>query len=77
MRPASQWEGLFDTLARAGRAAEVASPSGPLWLATERRPLVEVLFPEAPILPDVAVPDPIGRAAPPEAGEAATAVGQV
>jgi ATP-dependent Lhr-like helicase len=71
MRPAPQWEGLFEILALAGRAARVATPSGPLWLATERRPLVEVLFPGAAIVPDVAVPEAIGRATPPDAGEAA------
>jgi len=71
MRPAPQWEGLFETLALAGRGARAATPSGLLWLATERRPLVEVLFPGASIVPDVAVPEAIGRAGPPEPGEAA------
>jgi ATP-dependent Lhr-like helicase len=71
MRPAPEWEGFFEVLVAAGRGARAASPSGPLWLATERRPLVEVLFPGASIVPDVAVPEEIRSRALPEQVEAA------
>lgn len=71
LRPAPQWESLFEILVEGGRAARVAIPSGSLWLATERRPLVEVLFPGAAIVPDVAVPEAIGGRALPEPTEAA------
>jgi len=74
MRPASQWEGLFQILVEAGRGARLESPSGPLWLATERRPGVEVLFPGVAIVPDVAVPEAIRSRALPEPVEAAGAV---
>jgi ATP-dependent Lhr-like helicase len=73
LRPDPQWEGLFEILARAGRAALASAPSGPLWIATERRPLAQALFPGVPIDPDVAVPEEIRRRAPPDRGEAAAA----
>ena len=60
MRPAREWAAWFDELARAGRAARVTTADGPLWLATERRELVDALFPGAFIEPDVRLAD--GRA---------------
>jgi ATP-dependent Lhr-like helicase len=74
LRPAPQWESLFEILVEGGRGARAASPSGPLWLATERRPLVEVLFPGASIDPDVVVPEAIKGRALPDPGEAAAMV---
>ncbi len=74
MRPDPQWESFFEILVEAGRGAGVAGPIGPLWLATERRPLVEVLFPGASIVPDVAVPDEIRSRELPERDEAAATV---
>ncbi len=56
MRPAREASSWFDQLARDGRAAAVASTSGSLWLATERRSLVDALFPEAAVEPDVRLP---------------------
>src|SRR5262249_60919193 len=61
LRPAQEWEPWFHELARDRRAARVDTPGGPFWLATERRALVEALFPGAPIDPDVRVPAMRGR----------------
>ncbi|WP_437692314.1 DEAD/DEAH box helicase [Sorangium sp. So ce176] len=61
---------LFEALCAAGRAAEArapadaggaagmagGSPGAPRWVATERRPLVEAIWPEAVFAPDVVVP---------------------
>ncbi|WP_437727795.1 DEAD/DEAH box helicase [Sorangium sp. So ce861] len=55
---------LFEALCAAGRAAEVraardagaGSRAAPRWVATERRPLVEAIWPGAAFAPDVAVP---------------------
>ncbi len=46
----------FAALAADGRAARVETPAGPRWLAVERRPLVETLFPGAPVHPDARLP---------------------
>src|SRR5262249_62374057 len=61
LRPEQEWETWFHELARDRRAARVDTPGGPFWLATERRALVEALFPGAPIDPDVRVPAMRGR----------------
>jgi ATP-dependent Lhr-like helicase len=74
LRPAPQWERLFEVLVDAGRGARAASASGPLWLATEQRPLVELLFPGVSIDPDVAVPEEITRRTLPDPIEAAATV---
>jgi ATP-dependent helicase Lhr and Lhr-like helicase len=55
-RPQPSWAAWFDQLAADGRAATVTTAAGPLWLATERRALVEALFPRKPIVPDVRLP---------------------
>src|SRR5262249_52007209 len=55
MRPVAGWWGWREALARAGRAGCAMASAGPLWLAAERRPLVEALFPGASIAPDVRV----------------------
>ena len=52
---------MFDDLVRERRAATVHGPAGELWCAVERRPVIEVLFPDAALVPDhpcpVAAPD--------------------
>ncbi len=48
-------------LAGDGRAATAETQRGPMWLATERRPAVEALFPGAPITPDVRLRGGAGR----------------
>jgi ATP-dependent Lhr-like helicase len=68
LRPDAAWTAWFDQLAGDGRAATAETPSGPMWLATERRLAVEVLFPGVAIAPDVRLPDP---AAGPDAEAAA------
>ena len=52
------WEPMFGDLVRDRRAATVCGPAGELWCAVERRPLVEVLFPDAAIVPDHPCPVP-------------------
>ncbi len=56
LRPEPEWTPWFDQLVRDGRAATAQTARGPMWLATERRPAVEALFPDAPIAPDVRLP---------------------
>jgi ATP-dependent helicase Lhr and Lhr-like helicase len=53
LSPEPSWQTWFDQLAGEGRVATVETARGPMWLATERRPAVEALFPGAPISPDV------------------------
>ncbi|MDQ3889194.1 MAG: DEAD/DEAH box helicase [Actinomycetota bacterium] len=57
-RPRHEWAVEFEALASAGRAFEVHIPgaSDLLWAATERRPEVETLFPDARFAPDNPVP---------------------
>jgi ATP-dependent Lhr-like helicase len=50
-RPLGAYEELFAELAAAGRAMRV-SVDGGLWCATERRELVQALFPDAAFSPD-------------------------
>ncbi|WP_437514224.1 DEAD/DEAH box helicase [Sorangium sp. So ce1099] len=75
---------LFEALCAAGRAAEVRarpgcgaggdSPGAPRWVATERRPLVEAIWPEAVFAPDVAVPPALRGADGADRGAAITAL---
>ncbi len=55
-RPQADWSAGFEQLVQEGRAATAGTPTGPLWLATERRTAVEALFPDAPVSPDVRLP---------------------
>ena len=51
------WEPHFKALAAAGRAARLETGTGPsLWIATERKPLFDRLYPGAACRPDVVVP---------------------
>jgi len=52
------WAPMFDDLVRDRRAAAVCGPAGEFWFAVERRPLVEVLFPDAALMPDHPCPVP-------------------
>ncbi|WP_438029335.1 DEAD/DEAH box helicase [Sorangium sp. So ce233] len=76
---------LFEALCAAGRAAEVrapldvggagsGSPGAPRWVATERRPLVEAIWPEAVFAPDVVVPPALRPADGADRGAAITAL---
>jgi len=73
-RPEAAWRDWHADLAAAGRAATLDAAAGPLWIATERRPLAAALFPGARVAPDVRVPEPIARAGPPDVDEAAAEV---
>ncbi len=53
LRPLEAWRDWHAELSRQGRAASVTTSEGSLWLAAERRPAVEALFPGARIAPDV------------------------
>jgi ATP-dependent helicase Lhr and Lhr-like helicase len=57
-RPRREWAGQFQALASAGRSFEVHRPgrSEVLWAATERRAVVEALFPGASFVPDHPLP---------------------
>ena len=46
MRPVPPWREWFDSLAAAGRAAEICGPDGVLWCATERSVVLAPLFPD-------------------------------
>ncbi|XXY48226.1 DEAD/DEAH box helicase [Sorangium sp. So ce269] len=75
---------LFEALCAAGRAAEVrarsgcgaggGSPGAPRWVATERRPLVEAIWPEAVFAPDVVVPPALRAEGGADRGAAITAL---
>jgi len=70
LRPAPDWRPMFDTLVAGRRAAAVHGPAGELWCAVERRPVIEVLFPDAAIVPDH--PCPVAsRGEPPDEDAAA------
>jgi ATP-dependent Lhr-like helicase len=71
--PEPAWEAWFAALADGGRAAAVATPQGPRWLATESRASAEALFPGAPIAPDVTLPAALAARTPPSVEEAALA----
>jgi ATP-dependent Lhr-like helicase len=58
LSPHPPWQAWFDELATRGRVATASTARGPLWLAVERRPAVEVLFPGAAIAPDARLPLP-------------------
>jgi ATP-dependent Lhr-like helicase len=61
------WQDFFDQLRSAGRATRVEEPAGPpLWVATERWPLIQVARPDARAQPEVSVPDGVRRDWPPE-----------
>jgi len=72
LRPVPAWQPIFDTLVADRRAAAVRGPAGELWCAVERRPAIEVLFPDAAIVPDH--PCPVGPAAGPDEDAAAADV---
>jgi ATP-dependent helicase Lhr and Lhr-like helicase len=52
LRPHPDWQPMFEDLVGGRRAAAVCGPAGELWCAVERRPLIEVLFPDAAVVPD-------------------------
>jgi ATP-dependent Lhr-like helicase len=69
LRPMPDWRAMFGTLVAARRAASVHGPARELWCAVERRPAIEVLFPDAAIVPDH--PCPVAPATPVDEDEAA------
>jgi ATP-dependent Lhr-like helicase len=71
LRPDPRFEPWWAALARDGRAALAHTPEGPLWLAAERRPFVLALFPMAPLVPALRLPEALA-AAPTDPDDAAT-----
>jgi ATP-dependent Lhr-like helicase len=69
LRPADEWREMFATLVGDRRAAAIHGPAGELWCAIERRPAIEVLFPDAAIVPDL--PAPVVPPEPPDEDAAA------
>ncbi|MDP9148697.1 MAG: hypothetical protein M3O36_01945 [Myxococcota bacterium] len=59
------WSEWFDMLRRSGRASVLASPAGPLAVATENVRLVEVVYPGSDITPRVSAPPKREGPAPP------------
>ena len=56
------WQGFFAELRSVGRATEVHGTGGPtLWVATERWPLIEAIWPDSQARPEVAVPAGVRR----------------
>jgi ATP-dependent helicase Lhr and Lhr-like helicase len=70
LRPAPDWRPMFGTLVADRRAAAVHGPAGELWCAVERRPVIEVLFPDAALVPDHPCPA-AARGEPPDEDAAA------
>jgi len=64
----------FEALAAAGRAATVATPAGPRWLATERLAHVVAVLPGAPMTPVVTLPAALAGEPAPEPDAAAARV---
>lgn len=56
------WQDHFDELLTTGRAATIeVAGAGTLWIATERLPLARVLWPDAAVRPERAVPAGVRR----------------
>ncbi len=69
-RPVAQWQAQFDALVETRRAATLGTHDARLWVAVERRPSAEVLFPGATFVPDAQPPAAIASP-PPEVEVAA------
>ncbi|HEX9624368.1 MAG TPA: DEAD/DEAH box helicase [Streptosporangiaceae bacterium] len=70
MRPQEQWRDWFDELVQAGRAFSVQAGAGPLWAVTESRPTIDVLFPDACVVPDLRLPTGLVEREPPDEDDA-------
>ncbi|MGH2557244.1 MAG: Lhr family helicase, partial [Actinomycetota bacterium] len=54
--PVEEWVPWFDELVEEGRAVTVHTTGAELWCAVERRPSLELLFPDAEVTPDLRSP---------------------
>lgn len=52
LRPEPSWRPWFDELVADQRAVTAHTVTGPLWIAVERRPAIELLYPAAELAPD-------------------------
>ena len=60
------WQQYFESLISAGRATQLEGIGPMLWVATERWPLVEAIWPNAQASPGITVPAGVRRDWPPE-----------
>jgi len=75
---AGNWQAYFDELRSAGRATQVQTPSGhAMWVATERWPLVQAVWPDAEPRPAVSVPAGVRRDWPRDEAVAALVRGRI
>ena len=72
-RPVDSWQAQFDALVKAGRAATLRTGDTMRWVAIERRPSAEALFPDARFVPDLPPPAAIAAQPPPDPDAAAAA----
>jgi ATP-dependent Lhr-like helicase len=56
LRPIPSDQALFDELLHSARAFVLTTPAGPFWCAREQRREAELLFPGAPLKPDLPLP---------------------
>lgn len=56
LRPVDEWVPWFDELVEEGRAVTVHATGAELWCAVERRPALDLLFPDAEVAPDLRSP---------------------
>ncbi|MGH8930210.1 MAG: Lhr family ATP-dependent helicase, partial [Egibacteraceae bacterium] len=65
-RPVAGWQAPFDALVKAGRAVTLRTGDTLRWVAIERRPSAEALFPGARFVPDLPPPAAIAAQPPPD-----------
>jgi ATP-dependent helicase Lhr and Lhr-like helicase len=58
VRAQAQWSEWLEDLARAKRATRLHAPGAALWVAAERLPQFQALWPEARLVPAIAAPRP-------------------
>ena len=72
------WSEWFGQLTRSGRSAVVRLPAGPtFWIAAERWPLVQAVYPNATVRPELELPAAIRRDWEPAAGRVEIARGHL
>lgn len=74
---AATWSSYYDDLRTAGRATTIETHGISYWVATERVPMVQAIWPDARIHPSVSVPSSIRRNWPREEAIASLVRGQM
>ncbi len=70
--PTEEWRTMFDELVESRRATSLLTGGGELWCSVEKRPALELLFPDPAFDPDL--PPPAGVAVEPDPAAAAAAM---